>query len=181
MNEAIEAAKQEKANNKFVFKNLYPGMPLKNAVVVLESLLGVKLDFQGDAQNGYKVGKIITADGNGNCVEFYFGRKNLDKIYNTPELEGINFFHEFTKNYNIDFDLDAYIPKTEEIKFGEKYDLGIRSRYETLDSRGAKLIFYVNKYYGDTEKYQADILGLENDALVIQAVASQSQRKEKFD
>ena len=207
LEEATEMAKQEKAKGKLVFKNLYLGMPLKNAVAVLESLLGEKFDLQENGEKGFRLGiyhdrtmlnkaaqisaarsgskvrndgTIVTADASGNCIEFIFGRKNLDKIYNTPELEGEKFFYEFVKNYNVQFETSSYIPKMKDLTFGS-IDLGSYFEYEAIDDRGVKLYFYVNKYVGDQERMQAGMAGLETETLVLQLVASQSQREKKFD
>ena len=209
---ATAIASQMKGNNKLVVKNLYVGMPLKNAVAVIENLLGEKLDLRGSSESGYQLGRyrdksalkaqleqaaamstalgaadfrvdgtIVSADKEGNCVEFSFGRRDLVKIFQTPELSGVEFFKEFCKNYEVVVGTSLYIPKLEDLVYTQSINLGYRKRYEVLDPRGAKLSFFQHEFGDDEKRQQAGMLGLENEMLIITGTASAGERKKKFD
>jgi hypothetical protein len=196
-----------KEGNKLVFKNLYLGMPLKDAVVILEQLLGEKLDIRADSSEGFELGRysnrsaldaqielaaslsspdlrvngtIVKADKAGNCLEFDLGRKDLDKLFQTPELAGADFLAEFVKAYEINFSVADYLPKLDAVTYANKIDLGFRKRYEAIDPRGVELIFYVYQFDTHDQQVQAAMMGLEKEMLILQSVASESDRKSKF-
>ena len=175
LDNAKEKTKKMKEDGKFVFKNLYTGMPAKDALVVLKSLLGIEffiVKAEDSGGGGYLISAnpdygfsvyhnevvVGKADNNQNITSFTLSKIYLDKIFNSSDLNGEQFFKEFKSNYNID---DA----TQTTRYVIKSDSQI---YEINEPRGVRIIF---------------IQGIQRNFYVlgITAGSTPKERKSNFD
>ena len=150
-------------------------MPAKDALVVLKGLLGIDF-FIVKAEESGGGGYLISANpdygfsiyhnevvvgkaGNDqNITSFTLNKIYLDKIFNSSDLNGEQFFKEFKGNYNVD---DA----TQTTRYITEADSKI---YEINEPRGVRIIF---------------IQGIQRNFYVlgIAAGSTPKERKSNFD